>query len=167
MILEGFYGQKVELREDLLYYTPQELWVRPLEKDDELAFGVTHAGVILVSGFTYLEYIAEVGDLLVKEDDVLFVETHKAIFNIQAPISGRITWINENLKGEKVSLIETNCYETPFFHMVPKESIDPKMVFLNVEAYKQALLRGTSDHCGAGARVQRRSKYQKDESHEK
>jgi glycine cleavage system H lipoate-binding protein len=164
MILEGFYGQRVELREDLLYYPAQELWVRPFGKNGELAFGVTHAGVILVSGFTYLEYIVEVGDQLEKEDDVLFVETYKAIFNIQAPISGRITQINENLKGEKVSILETHCYENPFFSMVPKEPIDHKKLFLDVEAYKQALLRGESDHCGAGARVQRRSKYQKEES---
>jgi glycine cleavage system H protein len=164
MILEGFYGQTVELREDLLYYPHQELWVRPLGGNGELAFGVTHAGVILVSGFTYLEYLVEVGDLLKKEDDVLSVETYKAIFNIQAPISGRITQINENLKGEKVSILEHHCYENPLFLMVPKEPIDPKKVFLDVEAYKQALLRGESDHCGAGARVQRRSKYQKEES---
>jgi len=164
MILEGFYGQTVELREDLLYYTPQELWVQPSGKDGELAFGVTHAGVILVSGFTYLEYLAEVGDLLKKEDDVLFIETYKAIFNIQAPISGRITQINENLKGEKASILESHCYENPFFSMIPAEPIDPKKVFLDVEAYKEALLRGRSDHCGAGARVQRRSKYQKEES---
>src|SRR5512139_930142 len=131
MILEGFYGQKVELCEDLLYYPAQELWVRPFGKNGELAFGVTHAGVILVSGFTYLEYLAEVGDLLEKEDDVLFVETYKAIFNIQAPISGRITQINENLKGEKASILERHCYETPLFLMVPKESIDPKKVFLD------------------------------------
>jgi len=164
MILEGFYGQKVELPEDLLYYPPQELWVRPVGKNGELAFGVTHAGAILVSGFTYLEYIAQVGDQLEKEDDVLFVETYKAIINIQAPISGRITQINENLKGEKVSILEHNCYGNSLFLMAPKEPIDPKKVFLDVEAYKQALLRGESDHCGAGARVQRRSKYQKEES---
>lgn len=164
MILEGFYGQKVELREDLLYYPRQELWVQPAGKDGELAFGITHAGVILVSGFTYLEYIVEVGDQLEKEDDVLFVETYKAIINIQAPISGRITQINENLKGEKVSILERHCYESPLFLMVPKERIDPPRLFLDVEAYKQALLRGESDHCGAGARVQRRSKYQKEES---
>jgi len=164
VILEGFYGQKVELREDLLYYPPQELWVQPSGENAELAFGITHAGAILVSGFTYLEYIAEVGDQLEKEDDVLFVETYKAIINVQAPISGRITQINENLKGEKVSILEHNCYENPLFFMVPKEPIDPRKLFLDVEAYKQALLRGESDHCGAGARVQRRSKYQKEES---
>lgn len=164
MILEGFYGQKVELREDLLYYPPQELWVRPFGENGELAFGVTHAGVILVSGFTYLEYLAEVGDHLEKGDDVLFVETYKAIINIEAPISGRISQINEDLKGEKVSILENHCYENPLFFMVPKEPIDPQKVFLEVEAYQQVLLRGTSDHCGAGARVQRRSKYQKEES---
>ena len=164
MILDGFYGQTVELRDDLLYYPPQELWVRPSGKDGELAFGVTHAGVILVSGFTYLEYLAEVGDLLEKEDDVLFVETYKAIINIQAPISGRITRINEDLKGEKASILEGQCYDHPFFHMIPKESIDPGKLFVDVEAYKESLLRGTSDHCGAGARVHRRSKYEKEES---
>jgi len=164
MILEGFYGQTVELREDLLYYPPQELWVRPFEKNGELAFGVTHAGVILVSGFTYLEYLAEVGNHLEKGDEVLFLETYKAMINIEAPIAGRISQINENLKGEKVSILETHCYENPLFFMVPKESIDPKKVFIEVGAYQEVLLRGTSDHCGAGARIQRRSKYQKEES---
>lgn len=164
MILEGFYGQKVELREDLLYYPFQELWVRPSGDNGELAFGVTHAGVILVSGFTYLEYVAEVGDQLEKGDDILFVETYKAIINIEAPISGRVTQINDDLKGEKVSTLENHYYEKPLFFMIPKEPIDLRKVFLDVGAYQQALLRGASDHCGAGARVQRRSKYQKEES---
>ena len=164
MILEGFYGQTVEIREDLLYYPPQELWVKPLGENGELAFGVTHAGVILVSGFTFLEYLAEVGDHLEKGDDILFVETYKAIINIEAPLSGCISQINENLKGEKVSILENYCYENPLFFMVPKEPIDPKKIFIEVGAYQEALLRGASDHCGAGARVQRRSKYQKEES---
>lgn len=163
MILDGFYGQKVELREDLLYYPPQELWVRPSEEDGDLTFGVTHAGVILVSGFTYLEYLVGVGDLLKKEDEVLFVETYKAMISIQAPLSGRITKINEDIKGEKVSILENHCYENPLFSLAPIDPIDPKSIFLDIEAYKQALLRGTSDHCGAGARVQRRSKYQEEE----
>jgi hypothetical protein len=38
------------------------------------------------------------------------------------------------------------------------------LVNLEVGAYQQALLPGTSDHSGPGARVQRRSKYQKEES---
>jgi hypothetical protein len=45
---------------------------------------------------------------------------------------------------------------------MPKEPMDPKRVFLDVEAYQQALLSGESDHCGAGARVRRRSKYQRE-----
>lgn len=164
MILEGFYGRNVELREDLLYYPVQELWVRPLGTDGELEFGVTHAGVILVSGFTYLEYVAEIGNQVEKGDDILFVETYKAMINIEAPISGRITKINDDLKGEKVSLLENHYYEKPLFAMVPKEPIDLKSVFLDVAAYQQALLGGTSDHCGAGARVQRRGKNRKDQS---
>lgn len=164
MILEGFYGQNVELRENLLYYPLQELWVRPLGEDGELEFGVTHAGVILVSGFTYLEYVAEIGDQLEKGDDIVFVETYKAMIDIEAPISGRITQINEDLKGEKVSILESHFYEKPLFAMVPREPVDLKSVFLDVAAYQEILLRGTSDHCGAGARVQRRSKDQKEEN---
>ncbi|MDP3047439.1 MAG: hypothetical protein Q8O07_08185, partial [Chloroflexota bacterium] len=68
-------------------------------------------------------------------------------------------WINEDLRGEKVSVLETQCYEHPLFSMIPSAPLDPRQVFLDVEGYKQALLRGESDHCGAGARVQRRSKH--------
>lgn len=158
MIVEGFYGQTVELKDDLLY-ARQELWVRPSAEGDALTFGVSQAGVILVSGFAYLEYAVDIGDQVAEGDNVVHVESYKAMITIQAPLSGRITWINEDLRGEKVSVLETQCYEHPLFSMIPSAPLDPRKVFLDVEGYKQALLRGESDHCGAGARVQRRSKH--------
>jgi glycine cleavage system H lipoate-binding protein len=158
MIVEGFYGQTVELKDDLLY-ARQELWVRPSSEGDALTFGVSQAGVILVSGFTCLEYAVDIGDEVVEGDNVAHVESYKAMITIQAPLSGRITWINEDLRGENVSVLETQCYEYPLFTIAPSASLDPRKVFLDVEGYRQALLRGESDHCGAGARVQRRSKH--------
>lgn len=160
-ILEGFYGQTLVLPDELYYYAPEELWVKQ-EDRGRLAFGVTEAGVLLVSGFRQLAYIAEPGDEVDIDEGVFSVETYKAVIMVTTPVAGKIISINESLKGEGVQLLDERCYEHFVFVIEPHPPIDIEKEFLDVEGYKQALLRGDSDHCGAGARVARRATESRD-----
>ncbi len=154
-ILEGFYGQTITLPDNLYYYPSEELWVKP-EGRGRLAFGVTQAGVLLVSGFKQLDYIVEPGDEVDEGGEVFAVETYKAVLMVTTPVAGKIISINEALKGEGAELLDEGCYEHFLFVIEPHHPVDLEKKFLDVERYKKALLRGDSDHCGAGARVARR-----------
>lgn len=160
-ILEGFYGQTIALPDDLYYYPPEELWVKQ-EDRGRLTFGVTEAAVLLVSGFKQLEYIAEPGDEVGVDDAVFSVETYKSVIMVTTPVAGKIISINESLKGEGAALLDEGCYEHFLFVIEPHPPIDIEKEFLDVEEYKAALLRGDSDHCGAGARVARRATETRD-----
>lgn len=155
-ILEGFYGQTITLPDNLYYYPSEELWVKP-EDGGRLVFGVTQAGVLLVSGFKQLDYIVEPGDKVDEGDEVFAVETYKALLMVTTPIAGKIISINEALKGEGAELLDEGCYEHFLFVIEPHHPVELEKNFLDVERYKEALLRGDSDHCGAGARIARRS----------
>lgn len=155
-ILEGFYGQTITLPDNLYYYPSEELWVKP-EGRGRLAFGVTQAGVLLVSGFKQLDYVVEPGDEVDEGDEVFAVETYKAVLMVTTPIAGKIISINEALKGEGAELLDEGCYEHFLFVIEPHHPVDLEKKFLDVERYKEALLRGDSDHCGAGARIARRA----------
>ena len=108
--LEGFYGRTVSLPEDLLYYKEQELWVKPWIRAQTWAFGFTEAGVAMISGFTYLEFIATEGDLIQERRPVLAVDTYKVSFELYCPVSGKVVYLNQELDGEGVKVIDENPY---------------------------------------------------------
>ena len=159
-ILEGFYGLTITLPDNLYYYPPEELWVKP--EDGRLVFGVTEAGVLLVSGFKHLDYIVGPGDEVEEGGEVFAVETYKAVIMVTTPVAGKIISINDALKGEGAELLDEDCYEHFLFVIEPHHPVDVEKEFLDVERYKEALLRGDSDHCGAGARVARRAAETRD-----
>lgn len=155
-ILEGFYGLTITLPDNLYYYPPEQLWVKQ-EDGGRLIFGVTQAGVLLASGFKQLDYIVGPGDEVDEGGEVFAVETYKAVIIVTTPVAGKIISINEALKGEGAELLDEGCYEHFLFVIEPHHPVDVEKKFLDVERYKEALLRGDSDHCGAGARVARRT----------
>jgi len=155
-ILEGFYGQTITLPDNLYYYPSEQLWVKQ-EDRGRLVFGVTQAGVLLVSGFKQLDYIVGPGDEVDEDDGIFAAETYKAVIMVTTPVAGKIISINEALKGEGAELLDEGCYEHFLFVIEPHPPVDVEKKFLDVERYKEALLRGDSDHCGAGARVARRT----------
>ena len=97
LVIEGFYGRQIFIPEDRFYYPRKGLWLRPDEEGEEgtLVIGVSQSTVVLVSGFTYLEYVVEEGQELEMDDHVAFAETYKAMQNIETPLPGtvlRLRW---------------------------------------------------------------------------
>lgn len=153
---DQFYGQSVTVDDRYYYYPPEHLWVE--DRGDQIVrFGFTHAGVILVNGFKYMDFAVEPGEHVDVDDSIFFVETFKAMFNVTTPIGGEITEINEKLTEEGIKLLEEKYFEE-FIIALKCESEDVTSEFMSAEEYMEALLRGDADHCGAGARVMRRNR---------
>lgn len=146
MIIEGFYGREIHLPEDRLYYPRRGLWLRP-EADGSLTLGVTHATVVLVSGFTYLEYVVEEGQEVERDDNVAYAETYKAMQSIETPLAGRILRLNPEIIGEEAYRIDEGHYMDGWiFSLRPREGIRLAAAFADAAAYGESLLR--YEYCG-------------------
>lgn len=153
---DDFYGQSVTIEDRYLYYLTEHLWV-DCAGDDIYRFGVSHAGVILVNGFKYMDFAVSVGEQIDVDDSLIFVETYKAMINLTSPISGTVAQINEKLAGEGIKILDESYHEE-YLVGIQSKGLDVTSVFLTAEQYLEALLRGDADHCGAGARVMRRNR---------
>lgn len=146
MIIEGFYGRQVYLPEDRRYYPRRGLWLRP-EADGSLTLGVTHAAVILVSGFTYLEYVVEEGQELERDDIVAYAETYKAMQNIETPLAGTVLRLNQEIVGEEAYRIDEDHYtEGWILSLRPHEGGCLEETLVDATAYGESLLR--YEYCG-------------------
>ncbi len=154
--LDDFYGQSVTIEDQYLYYLPEHLWVQRCD-DSVYKFGPTHAGVILVNGFKYLDYAVETGEEVDVDDSILFVETFKAMVNLTTPVSGTVYALNDRLVGEGAKILEEKYYQE-FMFALKCEGLDETAVFITAQQYLEALETGDVDHCGAGARVMRRNR---------
>ena len=146
--LEGFYGRTVFLPEDLRYYKDQELWVRPWTGLNSWAFGFTEAGVAMISGFTYLEYIVAEGDRVRERSPVLAVDTYKVSFEVYCPVSGKVVYLNQSLEGERVKVIDENPYAHVLFALETEKDFDPQRVFTDARTYLKALEERQANICG-------------------
>ena len=153
---DDFYGQSVTIEDQYLYYLQEHLWVQVCQ-DNVYRFGATHAGVILVNGFKFLDYAVELGDEVDVDDSILFVETFKAMVNLTTPVSGRVFALNDKLVGEGAKILEEKYYEE-FMFALKCDGLDEAGVFITAQQYLEALEAGDVDHCGAGARVMRRNR---------
>jgi len=147
--IEGFHGQTVFLPEELLYYKAQELWVKPWDRPHTYAFGFTQAGVAMVSGFTYLEFIAGLNEPIQERRPVLAVDTYKVSFELYCPVSGIVIYLNQEIEGEAVKVIEEEPYRYPIFALEVAETFDPRSRFIDARAYLQALEEGCVSICGS------------------
>lgn len=146
--LGGFYGRTVSLPEELLYYKDQELWVKPWTEPQTWAFGFTEAGVAMISGFTYLEFIAAVGDFIRERSPVLAVDTYKVSFELYSPLSGKVVYLNQELEGEGVKVIDEAPYDHVLFALKVEADFDPRRVFLTAGDYLKALEERQANICG-------------------
>jgi glycine cleavage system H lipoate-binding protein len=146
--LEDFYGRTVNLPEDLLYYKEQELWLKPWTEPQTWAFGFTEAGVAMISGFTYLEYIVAIGDTVRERSPLLAVDTYKVSFELYCPLSGKVAYLNQELEGEGVKVIDDNPYDYVLFALEAEKGFDPRQKFLDARAYRAALEERQANICG-------------------
>ena len=146
--MEGFYDRTVSLPEDLLYYKEQELWVKPWIQPDTWAFGFTEAGVAMISGFTYLEFIATEGRFIQERRPVLAVDTYKVSFEVYSPLSGKVVYLNQELDGEGIKVIDENPYDTILFALETGKDFDPRQKFMDASTYLKALEERQANICG-------------------
>lgn len=78
-----------------LKYTKTDEWVRV--DGDEASIGITDFAQDQLSDIVYVELMVDEDDSVAKGDNVAMVESVKAAADVNFPISGTITAINEDL----------------------------------------------------------------------
>jgi glycine cleavage system H protein len=156
ILLQGFYGQTVEIEEDRVYDGAEELWVRDL--GDRVRIGVTKVGVLLMGGIESTEFFVEPGDEIEKGADLVFFETFKAVRYVLSPLSGEVIVVNDKVIDDPELFDDDPYGEAWLIEMRPAAGTkaDSAGIFagsslISPLEYAQALER--SEHCAEGSEV--------------
>jgi glycine cleavage system H protein len=147
ILLEGFYGQTVEIEEDRLYDGAEEIWLQ--RRDGVVRLGVTKVGVLLMGGVESTELFVEPGDSVEVDSEIAFFETFKAVRYIVSPLTGTVTAVNENVVDDP-ELFDDDPYGGAWLiELEPRAGQDLDSLFSDPRSYVEALER--SEHCAEGA----------------
>jgi glycine cleavage system H protein len=80
-----------------LKYTATDEWIRA--KGKQAALGVTDYAQDQLSDIVFVEVLVSAGDTLEKGKAIASVESVKAAAEVYAPVSGKVTRVNEELPG--------------------------------------------------------------------
>lgn len=146
LTLKGFYGREVKIPEGLLYFPEREVWVR-LSGDGRLAtIGLTHAAILLVSGITQVEYVVDVGQWVEEGDKIAYLETYKAIQDVDTPLPGLVVQLNEYLAADP-SIADDSPYDEGWLFQLKLEGENSwRKRLVDASTYMERL--GQSEHCG-------------------
>ncbi len=89
------------------YFTEEHEWV--VLEGKEAKVGISEHAQEELGDIVFVE-LPEVGDEFVQEDDFAVIESVKAVSDVYAPISGKVTAVNEELL-EQPELINEEPYE--------------------------------------------------------
>jgi glycine cleavage system H protein len=150
LVLEGFYGQTVEVADDRLYDGQEELWVQS-RPGGVVRVGVSKVGVLLMGGIESTEFFVEAGDTVGRGDDLVFFETFKAVRYVVAPVAGQIIAVNDAVVDDPELFDDDPYGEAWLIDLRLEAGEDPAALFLGPDDYLRALER--SEHCADGAEV--------------
>ncbi len=114
-----------------LHYTKKHEWLRA--NDGVYQVGITAFAVEQLGDVTMVE-LPEVGDEIEANETFGTVESVKAVSDLYAPISGKVTRINETLEDVPESVNETPYAEGWLVEVEAKEE-NPLDGLMNAEAY--------------------------------
>ena len=123
-----------EVRDDLKYTETHE-WVHV--KGDTAIVGITDHAQSELTDIVFAD-LPEVGKELSKGDELCVVESVKSVSEIYAPVSGKITKVNEEL-NDTPEIINEEPYDDGWLveiELSEKEELD---ALLDAEKYKELL----------------------------
>jgi glycine cleavage system H protein len=118
---------------DGLKYTQSHEWIKI--SNSTATIGITDHAQTELTDIVYVE-LPEIGKEFSKGDELLVVESVKSVSEIYAPLSGKITKVNQQLE-DSPETINTSPYDDGWLveiEITNKEEIE---VLLDAEAYKK------------------------------
>ena len=119
--------------EELKYVETHE-WVRE-DGDGSILVGITDFAQSALGDVVYVE-LPEVDSEVDMGDEVAVVESVKAASDIYAPLSGRITEVNESLEGNP-ELVNADPYREGWFFRLKLRDVEELSSLMDSESYSE------------------------------
>ena len=110
-------------------------WAR-LESDGSLTVGITDHAQYLLGDLVFIE-LPEVGSSVAAGKEVAVVESVKAASDIYAPVSGKISSVNQEA-ADAPEKVNNDAYDTWLFKMTPDNPADLAQL-LDAAGYQQEI----------------------------
>jgi glycine cleavage system H protein len=118
-----------------LYYTKDHEWAK-IDKDIATV-GITDHAQEALGEVTFVE-LPEIGKDVLQHDTLATVESSKAASDVYAPLSGKVTKVNEALSSEP-ELINKDCYGAAWICKVAVSDLGGLKNLLNAKQYEEYL----------------------------
>jgi glycine cleavage system H protein len=118
---------------DELQYSKDDEWI--LLEDDSVTIGVTDFAQQQLGDIVYVE-LPSVGDPVVVGEAFGVIESVKAVSDLNAPISGQVVAINEELVDQP-EIINEECYGTGWIIKVKPSDADALDSLLDADSYRK------------------------------
>lgn len=113
-------------------FTEEHEWLRP--EDDIVVVGITEHAAEQLGDIVFVE-LPDIGKEVVKDDEVVVIESVKAASDILAPIDGEIVEVNDMLADQPGKVNDDPTGDAWFFKIKPS---DPSQMddYMDEAAYK-------------------------------
>ena len=118
---------------DELHYSIDDEWVLP--EDDTVTLGVTDFAQQQLGDIVYVE-LPTVGDQLAEGAAFGVIESVKAVSDLNAPVSGQVVAINEELVDQP-EIINEECYGGGWIIKVKPSNRDEIDSLLDADTYRK------------------------------
>ncbi len=122
-----------KIPDDLKYASSHE-WVR-IEDDGSATVGISDHAQKALGDIVFVE-LPETGIRVASKDEVAVVESVKAASDIYAPISGKITKINEALR-DTPEIVNSSPYENGWFFKMKPSDVAELDELLDADGYRE------------------------------
>ena len=118
-----------------LRYTKTHEWAR--REGNRVTVGITDYAQKEISDVVFVE-VPKMGRVVEKEKPAAVVESVKAAFDIYAPVTGKITKVNQELEANP-GLVNQDCYSKGWFFELEMSSESEWGDLMTAEHYEQHL----------------------------
>ena len=115
-----------------LFYTETDEWVKP--DGNTATVGITDYAQDQLSDVVYVEYVVAVGETVEKGQQIVTVESVKAAADVNAPVSGRVVAVNENL-SQTPENVNKDPYGQAWMVKIEMQELSELSKLMNANAY--------------------------------
>jgi glycine cleavage system H protein len=120
---------------DDLRFTKEHEWARIDEKTKRAVVGITHFAVEQLGDITQVDLPKE-GETFRREQVMATVESVKAVSDIYAPLSGKVTKVNDPARDSPETLNE-DCYDEGWLVEIEFNDVSEFKELMTAKAYEQ------------------------------
>ncbi len=105
--------------DDVAYYSEEWMWVK-VEPDNKLRIGISDIGVKAVKRLDFVRLKTRVGKEVKKGDLMGMVDTSKMVWEVIAPVSGKVVEVNPEFSQGSFDVLEHDNYGAGWLFVLEK-----------------------------------------------